>query len=250
MAMLDIHCHILPAVDDGPTTLDVALTMARFCVQVGITHIVATPHCHRHLRLLRDDILPAVAGFNVALLREGIPLTVLPGSEVQLTDVGAYRRDYEGGRYCHLGDDPGFTLLEFSWQQEQYPTGAVDQVRWLLDHGTRPIIAHPQRYRYFHRDHERLRALVLAGAWVQITVDSLLGNHGPEPQAAGWDLLRSYPDAVLATDAHSLTRCSGLSVGYEAVRNHLGSISAENLQARGAYILDHLLATQSGEQNR
>src|SRR5690348_16800967 len=63
----------------------------------------------------------------------------------------------------------------------------------------RPIVAHPERHRYFAEGPGKLRALVAAGAWLQITVDSLLGNHGREPEASGEELLRAYPDAVLAT---------------------------------------------------
>src|SRR6266853_1116115 len=103
--MLDMHCHILPEVDDGAASLDESLAMARFCVADGITHVAATPHCHRHCRLLRA----------------GVPLAVLPGSEVQVTDSAAYRREFDAGLYCHLGDRPAFSLLEFNWKPEQYP---------------------------------------------------------------------------------------------------------------------------------
>src|ERR1700736_4755066 len=102
--MLDLHCHILPGIDDGAGSLEESLAMARFCAQDGITHITATPHCHRHLRLLRADILPHVARFNEELGKVGVPLTILPGSEVQVTDTAAYRDDFENGLYCHLGD--------------------------------------------------------------------------------------------------------------------------------------------------
>src|SRR6267378_2562594 len=67
--MLDVHCHILPGVDDGPATVAESLAMARLCVADGITHITATPHCHRRLRLLRADILPEVAALNGELRR-------------------------------------------------------------------------------------------------------------------------------------------------------------------------------------
>ena len=76
-----------------------------------------------------------------------------------------------------------------------------------------------------------------AGAWLQITVDSLLGNHGPDPAASGEELLRTYPDAVLATDAHNLRRCSGLSAGYAWVRERLGVGRAEDLRARMNQVL-------------
>jgi len=104
LGMLDLHCHILPGVDDGAASIDESLAMALFYVQDGLTHAVATPHCHRHCRLLRADILPHVARLNADLAATGVPLAVLPGSEVQVTDTAAYRREFEAGLYCHLGE--------------------------------------------------------------------------------------------------------------------------------------------------
>jgi len=235
--MLDLHCHILPGVDDGAASLDEALAMTRFCVQDGITHVVATPHCHRHCRMLRADILPHVARLNEELTVAGVPLAILPGSEVQVTDTAVYRREFEAGLYCHLGDRPAFSLLEFSWKPEQYPAGAVELVSWLCDRGTIPIIAHPERHGFFADDPGRLQGLTEAGAWLQVTVDSLLGNHGPAPKVSGEALLRAYPDAVLATDAHNLRRCSGLSIGYAWVQERIGAERAAGLRARAAQVL-------------
>src|SRR5690349_15086693 len=135
--MLDLHCHILPGVDDGAASLDEALSMARSCAADGITHVVATPHCHRHCRLLRADVLPHVARLNAELARAGVPLAVLPGSEVQVTDAAAYRREFGAGLCCHLGDRPAF-LLEFNWRPEQYPTDAAELVGWVCGRGTTP----------------------------------------------------------------------------------------------------------------
>jgi protein-tyrosine phosphatase len=237
LRMLDLHCHILPGVDDGAASLDEALAMARFCIRDGITHVVATPHCHRHCRLLRADILPHVARLNEDIAAAGVPLTVLPGSEVQVTDTAAYRREFEAGLYCHLGDRLAFTLLEFNWKPEQYPADSAELVRWLRGRGTTPIIAHPERQGFLTDDPGRLRALTEAGAWLQVTVDSLLGNHGPAPKVSGEALLRAYPNAVLATDAHNLRRCSGLTAGYTWVRERLGTERAEGLRARADQVL-------------
>src|SRR5262245_17902281 len=129
--MLDLHCHILPGVDDGPASLEEALGMARICVKDGITHITATPHCNRALRLLRADILPHVARFNGARAAAGLSLTVLPGSEIEVFDSASYRADFEAGVYCHLGDRRAFTLLEFSWDGRRYPPDAVELIGWL-----------------------------------------------------------------------------------------------------------------------
>jgi protein-tyrosine phosphatase len=235
--MLDLHCHILPGVDDGAASLGEALAMARLCVLDGITHVAATPHCHRHCRLLRQDVLPHVARLNGELARAGVPLAVLPGSEIQVTEPAVYRREFEAGLYCHLGDGGAFTLLEFNWNAELYPPDAPGLIAWLRTRGMTPIVAHPERHRYFAEDPGRLRALVAAGAWLQITVDSLLGNHGPDPEARGEELLRAYPEAVLATDAHNLRRCSGLSAGCAWVGERLGARRAEELRARADQVL-------------
>src|SRR5687767_10736491 len=104
--MLDIHCHILPGVDDGASSLDEALGMARCYVNDGTTHVVATPHCNSTCRLLRDEILPHVERFQEALVEAGIRLTILPGAEIQVNGSEEYRRDYESGVLCHLGDRP------------------------------------------------------------------------------------------------------------------------------------------------
>ncbi len=211
--------------------------MARFCVQDGITHVMATPHCHRHCRLLRRDILPHVARLNEELAKASVPLVILPGSEIQVTDTTSYRRDFEEGLFCHLGDGRTFTLLEFNWKGELYPADAAELVGWLREQGMTPIVAHPERQQFLTDDSGRLRALVAAGAWLQITVDSLLGNHGPAPATSGVELLRAYPEAVLATDAHNLRRCSGLSAGYTWVREHIGAERAEDLRARTDQVL-------------
>jgi protein-tyrosine phosphatase len=235
--MVDLHCHILPKVDDGAASWDEALAMARFCVADGITHIFATPHCHRHVHLLRADVVPRVAQLNSQLESATIPVTILPGSEIQVTDTTAYRREFEAGLYCHLGDGRAFTLLEFNWAREQFPPDATALIGWIRAQGMTPILAHPERHDYFSKEPALLQALTEAGAWVQVTVDSLLGNHGPAPKVAGEAILRLYPDAVLATDAHNLRRCSGLSAGYAWAREHLGQKRTDDLRARADQVL-------------
>jgi protein-tyrosine phosphatase len=240
--MIDIHCHILPNVDDGPKSLDESFEMARFCVADGITHIVATPHCHRFIHLLRAEILPNVAELNHQLDEAGIPLTILPGSEIQVTDSAAYREEFEAGLFCHLGDRGEFTLLEFNWSAEQFPPDAAELIAWIRARGTTPILAHPERFEFFRKDVAKLHPLVEAGAWIQITVDSLLGNHGTGPQALGEALLRTYPEAVLATDAHNMHRCSGMAAGYAWVREHLSEARATDLLERAERLQASLLA--------
>jgi protein-tyrosine phosphatase len=240
--MIDLHCHILPGVDDGPTSLAESLKLARFCVADGITVITATPHCHSSIHLLRTDILPHVAALNRELQSVGIPLTVLPGSEIQAFDSTIYRREFEEDVFCHLGDRHIFTLLEFSWQEALFPADSVKLIEWIRDRGMTPIIAHPERHIFFREQPALLQPIVDAGAWIQITVDSLLGNFGPEAKAFGERFLRTHREAILATDSHNMKRCSGLSPGYAWVQEHLGPDRARDLAERADQVRTTLLA--------
>ena len=91
--------------------------------------------------LLRADIVPRVEQFNRDLREADIPLVVLPGSEIQVTDSAEYRREFEEGLYCHLGDGSSYTLLEFNWSFERYPPDAAGLVKWLVERGMTPILA-------------------------------------------------------------------------------------------------------------
>jgi protein-tyrosine phosphatase len=242
--MIDLHCHILPGVDDGPTSLNESLKLARFCVADGITVVTATPHCHSFIHLLRADILPHVAAYNRELETAGIPLTVLPGSEIQAFDSAVYRREFDEGVFCHLGDRRAFTLLEFSWMVDQFPPDSAELIEWIRSREMTPIVAHPERHHFFREQPMLLQRLVDAGAWIQITVDSLLGNFGPEAKTFGEQFLKTHHEAILASDAHNSKRCSGLSAGYAWVKERLGSDRSLDLLNRADRVKTSLMSEQ------
>lgn len=234
--LFDFHCHILPEMDDGAQSLEEAIAMARFYVADGVSCVVATPHCHRYIHLLRKEIIPAVAQFNEVLRAENIPLKVLPGSEIQVIDTAEYRREFESGVFCHLGDGHEFTLLEFNWNREHFPEDATELIQWICGQKITPIIAHPERYEFFWEDLSRVDDLVKAGAWLQVTVDSLIGNHGVAPSQSGRDLLRRHQEVILASDAHNLKRCSGMSAGYQWVLEFEGEKRTAELISRSKIV--------------
>jgi protein-tyrosine phosphatase len=242
--MIDIHCHILPAVDDGPRSLSESLAMLSKAENDGITHIVATPHCNQSLHLFRPEIIPQVARLNEQAQLHNLQIVVLPGSEIALYDVKLYRHNYSKGRYCHLGDRPEYSLLEFPWQRDRFPDGVFELIPWLVEQGTRPIIAHPERTPVLRENYNIIQAFVEAGAWLQITVDSLLGNMSTVARDTALELMEDYEHIVLATDSHSLTRSSGLSNGYATVRDWLGPAREQDIRVRTESILQHLLSVQ------
>jgi protein-tyrosine phosphatase len=242
--MLDIHCHILPQVDDGPTSLSESLAMLHRMQADGVTHVIATPHCNQNLQLFRDVIPLHVARLNEAAQHKKIAVTVLSGSEIALQHTENYRRNYEQGKLCHLGDNPKFSLLEFPWQKERFPEGVVELLVWLRERGTTPIVAHPERTPCLRENREMLRRLVDAGAWLQITVDSLCGVNTPRASDIAREIISEYSNVVLASDSHNLKRCSGLSIGYETVEREWSRARADDLKNRADTILQKILSPQ------
>jgi len=242
--MIDLHSHILPAFDDGARDLDESVEMARILENDGVAHVVATPHCHHYLPSYREDILPRVRELNASFRARGVALEVLPGSEIQLRDIDNYKANYEAGKFCHLGDRREYSLLEFPWRLEDAPDGAPELVVWLKARGTTPILAHPERTPLLRENAALLAALIENGALIQITVDSLSGAHGAGALSHGENIVREYSHvAVLATDSHGTSRCSGLSEGFARVENLCGENISQKIRSRmeniGAALLAH-----------
>jgi len=240
--MIDIHTHILPNTDDGARSPEESLEMIARMERDGITHIIATPHCTSRAPLFRDEIKKRVATLNALLQEEKSKVVVLPGSEISFFDAADYRANYEAGRFCHLGDKPLYSLLEFPWRNEQVPSGALEHIEWMLEQGTTPIIAHPERTPYLRENATLLKEMVACGAVIQLTVDSVSGQQSAQSQMMAETILRTFEPVVLASDSHNMGRCSGLSVGYERVARKFGKARAANLMAHSNVILQNILA--------
>ncbi len=171
----------------------------------------------------------------------------MPGPEIQVVDTSEYLREFEQGEFCHLGEGREFTLLEFNWQRELFPADAEELIRWIRGQGMTPILAHPERHDFFWEDLSRVDGLVDAGAWLQVTVDSLIGNYGPAPSQAGRRLLQRHREIVLASDAHNLNRCSGMAAGYQWVREHEGENLAADLLRRCEWVRTCIERTAAAE---
>lgn len=203
--MIDTHCHLLPDLDDGAPNDAVALAMARLAVADGVTAIVATPHMREGDYLNeRPTVIEAVERFRELLAREAVPLAIEPGSEVHLSArlveriverrILAYGdRQPEAGR-------PAYLLLECPYRNR--PIRLEETVFELLLGGIVPVIAHPERIRWFQEDPPRYEALVARGVLGQMTTSSLLGTFGKSVQALAESFVRRGLVHLLASDAH------------------------------------------------
>ena len=192
--LIDLHCHILPALDDGALDLRDSLAMGRQAADDGIEAICATPHIRHDHDVRIEQLADRVEAVNQGLRDEGIPVTVLQGGEVAETAVET------------LGEEElsRVTLGEGSWVLLEPAPGPlsdtlVRRVEYLAERGHRALIAHPERHLSADM-YERIVALIVAGALVQATADFFLR----ERTAAG---MRSLAEAglihVLSSDAHS-----------------------------------------------
>ena len=224
-SLIDLHCHILPGLDDGARDLDDSLAMARQAQADGIGVVCATPHIRPDHDVRIDELAGRVAELNEAIAREGIAVRVVAGGEVaepvaaELTDaeLGAVSLD-GAGRWVLLEPAPG-----------PLSDGLARAVENLRRRGCRAVIAHPERHLAEDLS-QRLSALVTRGALVQATAALLAEGDAVEGMQAlaGRGLVH-----VLGSDAHSsragrpVALDAGLAglAGVDRVATHLDWIA-------------------------
>jgi protein-tyrosine phosphatase len=218
--VIDLHCHLLPGLDDGPQSVEESLAMAASALRDGVHTVVATPHMLNgvHENDL-DRVRPALEALEKALAREGLPLRLHLGGDVHVTPgmVEAVR----SGAAVTIGDGRKYLLLELPAQS--VPPGVKEEIFRLRVHGITPIVTHPERNPSIFRDKEILRELVEMGALAQVTAMSLTGGFGEAVRDVAEVLLKRRLVHVMASDAHSVQdRPPILSRGLEAAAALLG----------------------------
>jgi len=196
---VDLHCHCLPGIDDGPATPAAALDLCRALTDDGITTVIATPHQLGRYdgRNPGDSIKKAVAAWQSVLRDHGVPLTVLAGAEARLDErIPAM---LASGAVLTLADQGVFFLLELPLGADSDP---LPLIRALSRRSVRTIIAHPERYRAVMRRPELARAWVDQGACLQVNAGSVAGDFGAEIARTAWQLLSQPFPLLVASDAH------------------------------------------------
>ena len=197
--MIDLHCHILPGVDDGPATLDESLNIAGQAADEGIKGIVATPHVYNGVYSCSvKGIEQRVKALNSELDKAGIPLTVYPGAEIQL--VPGLTRILKSGEAGSINNSR-YVLIELG--PTFLPETAKEEFFKLRVNGFIPILAHPERHPRVQSDLGYLAELVEMGVLCQLTAQSITGGFGRTTQDAAEKMLTNGLAHILATDAHS-----------------------------------------------
>ena len=195
MTLVDLHCHLLPGVDDGALDDADSVAMGRQAVADGIATICATPHVRHDHDVRIGELRDRVAAVRAALDAAGVTVEVVTGAEVAVTSLKGL--DDDELRAASLGGGGRWILLEPA--PGPLDQRLVDALTWLRERGMQAVIAHPERH-LGAGFHEVLVALVARGALVQVTAALLLR----EPTAGGLlDLAARGLVHLLGSDAHS-----------------------------------------------
>lgn len=223
---VDIHCHCLPALDDGPSSIEQSLDLCRELVADGITSVVATPHQLGRYEGRNEGptIREAVDALRQKLAAEKIPLTIFAGADVRIDERIA--RLIEDQRVLKLGNG-GYLLLELPHDTWIDPTSMLAE---LTQAGIRPIISHPERYPLVCQKPMIVDQWRRAGASLQLTSGSLTGDFGQTPQRAAWYWLETGQAALISSDAHNVTsRPPRMSAAIELIGRRLGEAVARRV---------------------
>lgn len=203
--MIDLHSHILPNVDDGSRSMADTLSLAQHSVDMGVTHMMCTPHWHLGRYDNHQNDVQSVFDETVQQLRaHSIDLKLALGAEIRMcTEIIQWAQQACLPVIGQWDDKPAF-LLEMS--HSHIPAGIENLLLWLKQHNIQPIIVHPERNRDIMKHPEKIKRLHNAGAIFQGTAGSFTQTFKAEVQDVAWTLLEEGYFAYVASDMHDLTR--------------------------------------------
>lgn len=197
--VIDLHCHVLPGIDDGPATIDESIALVRAAHDAGVRTIVATPHVSWRYRNDDAAIEAAYRQLTDRLAAEHLDIEVLRGAEIAATSIAEIAPGELAkltlGQSRALLLEPPFTAVI---------TGFDDIAFSLMREGYEIVIAHPERCPGFHRDTDMLKRLVTGGARTSITAGALSGRFGKTVRRLALEMFGERLAHSVASDAHDL----------------------------------------------
>jgi protein-tyrosine phosphatase len=224
--MIDLHCHLLPAIDDGAVDEATSLAMARIAVADGITTTACTPHIYPGLyENSGPAIIAAVRALEERLRFAGLELSLTFGADTHL--VPEIFDGLRSGRIPTLNGSRYFLLEP---PHHVAPPHLADNCFALLTGGYVPIITHPERLTWIAEHYPLFLELARSGIWMQLTSGSLTGRFGPNAQYWAERMLDEGIVHLLATDAHGVrNRPPLLDEGRRAAEQWLGAEEAQQM---------------------
>lgn len=236
MVMVDLHCHLLPGVDDGSKSMEISLRMAREAVENGVTHALLTPH-HMNGRYVnhKQDVIRLTKKFADELDKHNIPLTVFPGQEVRINGNLLEALDNDDILFADTGNR--YLMLEFP--DDDVPHYTNRMIFDLQQRGITPVIVHPERNTMIMDKPNILYELLKKGCLSQITASSYVGTFGKKVEKFSRQLIEAGQGYVFASDAHDLPgRKYEMRQAFEKLRAEFGVNIAEQYQHNARLIIN------------
>src|SRR3990167_2252798 len=227
--MIDIHTHILPTIDDGPTTMTESLEMCRIAVNDGIKKMIATPHVQNGMYDLdANKVLEKIRMLNQLLKQENLDLVIFPGAEVHLNDRLLDTDFLMERSILTINEGRKYILLEFPFQW--VPSETEQIIFKLKSMGFTPILPHLERNYRVQRNPYMVVRFAEMGAILQVTAQSIVGDFDAAPLKCVLWMLKNNLVHVIASDAHSpIARPPILSKAVKVVSEMLGEEAAKKM---------------------
>jgi protein-tyrosine phosphatase len=216
--MIDIHAHILPALDDGPQDIQDSIEICKSAYKNGIKTIVATPHIGRYDNN-RNKIINSLERLKQKLSQEQIEITLYHGADILFNEY--LPRQIRENSIVTINGNGRYFLLEFP--QDYIAANAKEIIFQILTLGVTPIITHPERNKAIKKNPKLLFEFICQGALSQLTAASLLGGFGRSVEILSHKILINNLVHVIATDVHSLQgRSLDLKMAVEVASQFIG----------------------------
>jgi protein-tyrosine phosphatase len=200
--MIDVHCHLLPGIDDGAQTLDDSIELINLAIADGITHIVATPHIHPG-RFNNNTASIATAYRQVMrwVKQTNAPIKLSTAAEVRISIELLQMLEHHTIPF--VGQWDGYNVILLEMPHSHILPGSDKLIKLLLNNNIRPLIAHPERNKEIMAAPEKIKPFVDQGCLLQVTAGALVGRFGTPAQKVATQLCKENLVTLIATDAHN-----------------------------------------------
>lgn len=236
MVMVDLHCHLLPGIDDGSKNMDISLRLAREATENGVTHALLTPH-HMNGRYVnhKQDVIRRTKEFQEQLKAHNIPLTVFPGQEVRINGQLLDALDKDDILFADTAGK--YMMLEFP--DDDVPNYTSRMIFDIQQCGITPVIVHPERNTKIMAEPDQIYQLLEKGCLSQITASSYVGTFGKKVENFSRQLIEAGQGYVFASDAHDLPgRKYEMRQAFHKLRHEFGQELADQYQQNARSIIN------------
>jgi len=227
--LIDLHCHLLPGVDDGASNDADSIALFKQAIADGITHMVMTPHVHPgRYENNKSNLQPHFTRLQELLARNNLDISIAVAGEVRLcTEVLTM---FASNDLPFIGKRRGKDVMLLEFPHDGIPPGSDKLVDWLMQRNILPIIAHPERNKAIMHDITKIGPFLERGCLFQLTAMSVTGKFGENAHNIAHQFLSNGWAAIIASDAHNIKhRPPVLSEAYATVASEYSSDLARAL---------------------